>query len=83
MPQVLMDSPPFMLAPLLIIDVEYYYLWRNGIPYSKCLVGDLANEEFSETHLMPYFPIGVCILSLSSFFSPYLAYVACDNTQLW
>ena len=30
---------------------------------------------------MPYFPIGVCILSHSSFLSLYLAYVACDDIK--
>lgn len=47
-PQVLMDPPPFVLAPLLITDVEYQ-LWRNGIPYAQQLMDDLDYEEFSET----------------------------------
>ena len=71
-----------MLTPLSMTDAEYQ-LWRNGIPYSKWLIGDLDYEEFSETRLMPSFPIRVCILSLSSFFSLYLAYVACDDAQMW
>jgi len=80
-PQILMDPPLFMLAPLSMTDAEYQ-LWRNGIPYSKQLMGDLDYKEFSKTRLMPSFPIGVCILSLSSFFSLYLAHVACDDAQM-
>lgn len=78
MPQVLMDPPPFILAMLSMTDAEYQ-LWRNGIPYAERLVGDLDYEEFSEARLMPSFAIGVCILSLSSFFSFYLACSVCDD----
>lgn len=81
-PQVLMDPPSFVLAPLLITDVEYQ-LWRNGIPYAQQLMDDLDYEEFSETWLMPSFPIEVCIFSLSSFFSLYLWNSACDDIQMW
>ena len=78
MPQVPMDPPLFMLALLSMTDAEYL-MWRSGIPYVERLTGDLDYGEFSETCLMPSFPIGVCILSLSSLFSLYLAYVACDD----
>ena len=54
-----------------------------GSVFKTMLVSDLDYEEFNETRLMPSFPIGVCILSLSSFFSHYLAYVACDDAQMW
>ena len=54
-----------------------------GSVLKTMLVSDLDYEEFNETRLMPSFPIGVCILSLSSFFSHYLAYVACDDAQMW
>lgn len=77
-----MDLPSFMLASLSMTNAEYQ-LWRNGIPYSKLLMGDLDYEEFNETFLMSSFPIGVCILSLSSFFSHYLAYATCDDIQMW
>lgn len=73
-----MDPPPFILAMLSMTDAEYQ-LWRNGIPYAERLVGDLDYEEFSEARLMPFFAIGVCILSLSSFFSFYLACSVCDD----
>ena len=78
MPQVPMDPPLFMLALLSMTDAEYL-MWRSGIPYVERLTGDLDYGKFSETCLMPSFPIGVCILSLSSLFSLYLAYVACDD----
>ena len=42
-------------------------------------LGDLDYDEFSETSLIPFFPIEVCIFSLSSFLSLHLAYVACDD----
>jgi len=83
MPQVPMDPPLFMLALLSMTDAEYQ-MWRSSIAYAERLMGDLDYGEFSETCLMPFFPIGVCILSLSSLFSlylAYLAYVACDDAQ--
>ena len=40
MPQVPMDPPLFMLAPLSAMDAKYQ-LWRNGIPYTKKLLGNL------------------------------------------
>lgn len=77
-----MDPPPFMLAPLLMTNAKYQ-LWGNGILCSERLMGDLDYKEFSKTRVMPSFPIWVSILSLSSFLSLYLAYVACDDAQLW
>jgi len=71
-----------MLAPLSMTKAEYQ-LWRNSIPYAEQLVSDLDYEEFNETRLMPFFSILACILSLSSFFSHYLAYVAYDVAQMW
>ena len=56
MPQVLMDPPPFIFAPLFLMNAEYQ-LWRNGIPYAKWLLGDLDYDKFSETRLMPSFPL--------------------------
>lgn len=70
-----------MRAPLSMTDAKYQ-LWRNDIPYVQWVLGDLDYNEFSKTRHMPSFPIGVCIFSLSSFFSLYLAYVAYDNIQM-
>ena len=75
-----MDPSLFMLALLSMTDAEYQ-MWKSGIPYAEWLMGDLDYGEFSQTCLMPSFPIGVCFLSLSSLFSLYLAYVACDDAQ--
>ena len=80
MPQVPMDPPPFMLAPLSMMDAEYQ-LWRNGIPYAQQLFDDLGYDEFSETYLMSFFPIEVCIFSLSFFLSLHLTYVTYDDAQ--
>ena len=80
MPQVPMDPPPFMLAPLSMMDAEYQ-LWRNGIPYAQQLFDDLGYDEFSETCLMSFFPIEVCIFSLSFFHSLHLTYVTYDDAQ--
>ena len=39
-PQVPMDPPTVMLAPLLMTDAKYQ-LWRDGIAYVEWLLGDL------------------------------------------
>ena len=72
-PQAPMDPSKFMLAPLSMIDAEYQ-LWKDGIAYAEQLLGDLDYDDFSKGHLMSPFPIKVCIFSLLSSLSPYLAY---------
>ena len=81
-PQVPMDPPPFMLAPLSMIDDEYE-LWRNGIPYAQWLFGNFDYDKFSEARLMAPFPIRVSTFLSSISLSFYLAFLACDNTQMW
>ena len=81
-PQVLMDLPPFMLALLLMTNAEYR-LWRNGIHYVKRLLGIFDHDEFSESHLMAPFCIGVCTFfsSISLLFLPCI--FSCDDIQIW
>ena len=72
-PQVPMDPPVFMLAPLSMTDVEYQ-LWRSGIPYTQWVSDELDYEEFNDTRLMPsltptpWGPLNLhkCILSLEN-----------------
>ena len=68
-----MGPPKFMLASLSMIDAEYY-LWKDGTTYAEQLLSDLDYDDFNEDHLMSHFPIKVCIFSLLSSLSPYLAY---------
>ena len=60
-PQVPMDPPVFMLAPLSMTDVEYQ-LRRSGIPYTKWVSDELDYEEFNDTCLMPSFTLAACAL---------------------
>ena len=62
-PQVLMDPPQFMLAPLFMTDAKYQ-LWKNDIPYARRLVDDLDYDEFNETRLIPFLVAEVFTLSL-------------------
>ena len=77
-----MDPHAFMLAPLLMSDVEYQ-LWSRGIAYAQWLLGDLDYDEFNEDCLMSHFPIGLCTFSLPFFLSLYLAYPVCGDTKMW
>ena len=80
-PQVPMDRPIFMLAPLSMPDAEYL-LWKGGIAYTKCLLGDQGYDEFSEGHLMPHFPIRGIYSLFSIFPSLFLVSHVCGNTQM-
>ena len=73
-PQVPMDSPAFMVAPLSMSDAMYQ-LWREGIAYAQRLLDDLDYDEFHKDHLMSPFPIGVCTFSLPFSFILHNMYV--------
>ena len=66
-PQVLMDLPMFMLAPLSMTYAEYQ-LWRNSIPYAKWVLDELEYEEFNNTRFMPSLTPAVCALFLLIYF---------------
>lgn len=61
-PQIPMDPPEFMLAPLSITDSEYA-LWSLGVAYVNWLRKELDYEKFNHTCLMPSLIVEVCAFS--------------------
>ena len=68
-PQMPMDPPEVMLAPLSITYSEYA-LWSLGVAYVNRLRKELDYEKFNHTCLMP--SLIVEVYALSSYLFPSL-----------